>query len=610
MQALGGSKARMLAWLVLAALLLYCAMMLLRFPPAFLGVDLAVWHNDWANLKCQLFAVDAACAGLTKFPFAYMAISGVLQVMSPLSTSTLAALSGEAHALAGMALGLSVLNALFLILPIAFFRYVDKGSWHWQSLTYVMVISASALLPFYVASGGLELQSGILLGIGIASALRIFCAGDRRLPLLVVLFFTVLLAPLYKDTNLPVLGFMLMLVLLAGWRSTRSSLAAYLFGARWPIVTATVAGLLSLAVILAYNYQRYSSFLPLAYLHEAEYSRQALPMVLQNLLAVMFSPNGGALVFWAFPLGVLFFCGWLLHARVTALAWRLCVGIFVLSVLICASWWSPFGWDGWGNRLLVPGMLAVIIVLVSSLHKASPSVAAPAQHWAAGRVVASIGVLAVCLCSAAYVFVSYSGQRAAHLHDSLWGAERCQEMHAKIMSMDVLSFMTARLYEECHADRFLRVPALYVLPARAVAVPPLMAPGDVLEIARERPNGLLTEGWSDIEPWGVWSSGHKARLTVVPSAAIESVELSLSPLTTPAHPAQRVRVFSGGKRVYEVTLTQAAKLDIPIPDGAEYDGDKALELVLELPDAAQPSRLGINQDERVLAVGLIALQLR
>lgn len=611
-------RVRSLAWLVMTALLMYFALMLVRYPPVFLGVDMAVWQHDWEKLQCQLSG--AVCEGLEKFPFAYLMMSALLEAIKPLTTAALVSFSGVVHPLAGAALGISVLNSLFLLLPVGFFWCVDRPTWRWRSFTYAMAISASPVLPFYVASGGLELQAGVLLGLCIASTQRIVIMGDQRLRVISLLFITVLLTPLYKDTNLPVIGFALLLLLIEGWRSARCPLAAYLSNMRWPLCAVIVAGLFSLAIIFAYNYQKYSSIFPLGYIHEAEYSHQSLSMVLWNLQSVLLSPNGGALVFWTFSIAILICCAWLLRARIPALALKLCATIFGLSVLISANWWSPFGWDGWGNRLLVAGMLAVIIVLVSALEIRATPAAGPDGAARSGnslaRAMAGFILLLVCTFSGAYVFVSYSGNRTAYLHDSLSGPESCKRMYERRASMDTLSFMTARLYEDCHADRFLWVPALFVpnVPALSTSPslgsPPVLSPGITLDIPRDKPKKLLRDGWSDIESWGVWSSGHKAQLAFVPSASLQKVVLTLTPLTASTLTAQRVRVYLNGRFVREVSLAQTSTLEIPVVNGAEYNGEKMLELELELPDAAQPFRLGINEDQRTLGVGLKVLEVR
>ncbi len=614
-QALTQSRLRAIVWLALIALLLYFASMLVRYPPAFVGVDLAVWQGDWKKMLCLLGGTD--CGGLNKFPFAYLAMSGLLEAISPLTAAVLSGLTEIRHPLADAALGMSVMNALFLLIPVGYFWWTDRADWCWRSLVYTMVISATALLPFYVVSGGLELQAGVLLGICVASAMRVFCAGDQRRRLLAILFASVLLAPLYKDAHLPIIGITFLLTLLAGWRSSRTALSVYLSTVRLPLAVAALAGLLSLSIILAYNYFRYSSVLPLGYINEAEYSRQSMSMVFSNLLAVLFSPNGGALVFWSFSLSILACCAWLLRVRFSTPVIKLCAVIFGLSVLISANWWSPFGWDGWGNRLLVPGMLAVIILLVSTLERRALVVerATVTTRASTAKAVTGFGLFIVCVLSAVYVFVSYSGNRDAYLHDSLWGADSCEQMYTKVTSMDVLSFMTARLYQECYADRFLRVPALFALSTQVglpapLEAPPVILPGSTFAVPKDLPRNLLRDGWSDIENWGVWSSGHNARLAFVPAAPLQELVLSLAPLTAATLPAQRVRVLLNGGLVQSVELDRPALLTIKIADGDQYNGEKLLELELELPDAAQPSRLGINPDERTLGVGLTALEVR
>lgn len=134
----------------------------------------------------------------------------------------------------------------------------------------------------------------------------------------------------------------------------------------------------------------------------------------------------------------------------------------------------------------------------------------------------------------------------------------------------------------------------------------LMRPGQALIFnysARQ-----LTSGWSTPENWGTWSAGQQAQVDLRVSPEARSIALEVMAFVLPQHPAQRVIVSLNGEQVLSTRLVQHQDnhLEIPISPAIRQhlaDNDR-LTIELQLPDAISPEQLGINDDSRVMALGL------
>ena len=125
----------------------------------------------------------------------------------------------------------------------------------------------------------------------------------------------------------------------------------------------------------------------------------------------------------------------------------------------------------------------------------------------------------------------------------------------------------------------------------------------------------LLRGWSNPEPWGVWTDGLQARMHLPARLSDGSkptdLKLTVRGFLTTKHKQQRVHVSVNGEDVFDTVLTFASsgntELSIPLPsnvsDRSGYDID------FELPDAASPSELGMGGDTRKLGIGVISALL-
>lgn len=118
----------------------------------------------------------------------------------------------------------------------------------------------------------------------------------------------------------------------------------------------------------------------------------------------------------------------------------------------------------------------------------------------------------------------------------------------------------------------------------------------------------LVSGWSTPESWGTWSTGPQAQIDLRVTSEARSIVLDVLAFVHPQHPAQRVIVSLNGEQVLTTRLVQLQDnhLEIPITPAIRQrlaENDR-LTIELQLPDAISPQQLGINDDSRVMGLGL------
>ncbi|WP_236189577.1 DUF6311 domain-containing protein [Pseudomonas pharyngis] len=145
-----------------------------------------------------------------------------------------------------------------------------------------------------------------------------------------------------------------------------------------------------------------------------------------------------------------------------------------------------------------------------------------------------------------------------------------------------------------------------------ILLTPLTRPGQTLTFNYR--NRQLTGGWSKPESWGTWTEGQQAKiqLRVLPPA--RSIVIDALAFISPTHPGQRVIVSLNGQQVLDTRLTQfqGNRLEIPISAALNQrlGRDDRLDIELQLPDAVSPRQLGINDDSRIMGLGLKTLTVQ
>ena len=133
----------------------------------------------------------------------------------------------------------------------------------------------------------------------------------------------------------------------------------------------------------------------------------------------------------------------------------------------------------------------------------------------------------------------------------------------------------------------------------------------------EAGTGLLGAGWSVNEAWGTWSLGDTAQLTIPldPGAAARGVELEVrgSAFLAVGHEAQDVIVSVGGRELARWHYAPGDPDDrrrVLVPADLVAPEPSRLRVTFGFPDAISPKDAGVNDDARVIGLGIVAVKLR
>jgi hypothetical protein len=121
-----------------------------------------------------------------------------------------------------------------------------------------------------------------------------------------------------------------------------------------------------------------------------------------------------------------------------------------------------------------------------------------------------------------------------------------------------------------------------------------------LNAAEVSSGGLLGFGWSELEPWGIWTDGGTATLEIPAPSQREWQAVLSGRLLSSSEP------FTVGYQVGNGPLSEVRCG----PDRAEITLESKGEgnlIRLHLPDAKSPSELGLSDDDRLLGFGLVGL---
>jgi Domain of unknown function (DUF7024) len=141
---------------------------------------------------------------------------------------------------------------------------------------------------------------------------------------------------------------------------------------------------------------------------------------------------------------------------------------------------------------------------------------------------------------------------------------------------------------------------------------------DIVDFSGKGDGGFYAaEGWSGPEDWGRWSLGEEARIVMRISGYIGqelTLNLTYVALANQKQPCQKVAITGNGYTIatQEICLADNGGAPTPhryrLPAGL-VSADGLLEIRIKTPDAITPKQLGINEDPRILGVGLKTLQI-
>ena len=224
-------------------------------------------------------------------------------------------------------------------------RRYARTEWFWAFLAIALT---GPILAFARQTAGEMLAMGLLVAFVAATLL-----GANP----VVVGVTALLACWTKETSYPFIAALGLLCLVL-WRRRTGR----------PIRTHVLAGAAGMAVGITaaswFNVVRFGSIVNVNYL-DHHLRTPGIWRKAELTFAVFLSPSGGLLFFWPAAVTLVAVACWLGWKRDRLVAAVLLAATVVLAVGF-ASWWTPFGWSGYGPRLQLPWVLPfVLIVLVA-----------------------------------------------------------------------------------------------------------------------------------------------------------------------------------------------------------------------------------------------------
>jgi hypothetical protein len=228
-------------------------------------------------------------------------------------------------------------------------RRYGRAAWFWA---FVLVVLSGPVLAFARQTAGEMLAMGLLVGLVAAALLQ------APPP---VLALAALLACWTKETSYPFVAALGILGLVLARRQSGRPIRAHLLWGAGGMVVAIVAASL-------FNIVRFGSVLNVNYL-DAQLRTPGLWHKVEYTFAVFVSPSGGLLFFW--PAAVVLAAAALFVGlkRDSVPALVLLVSTAVLAVGL-ASWWTPFGWSGYGPRLELPWVPPILLLALVAYGEA------------------------------------------------------------------------------------------------------------------------------------------------------------------------------------------------------------------------------------------------
>jgi hypothetical protein len=239
---------------------------------------------------------------------------------------------------------LSVLGVIAtVVLAWVVLRRYGRAAWFWA---FLFVALSGPILAFARQTAGEMLAMGLIMGIVAATLLQA--------PALVVAV-AALLACWTKETSYPFIAALGVLCLVLARRRTGRPIRPQLIGGAVGMAVAIVTASL-------FNVVRFGSVLNVNYL-DHQLRTPGVARKLELTLAVFVSPSGGLLFFW--PAAVLLIAAaCLVGFRRDPRPALVIAAVTVVLAVGFGSWWTPFGWSGYGPRLQLPWVLPILLIVL------------------------------------------------------------------------------------------------------------------------------------------------------------------------------------------------------------------------------------------------------
>ena len=456
-------------WTAIGALFIYP---ILVYSPHFTATDIGSWGLDWTKFRqCRQLGFDK-CVPLeiSMFPMGYLLNSYFLYLLKGIDQKQV----------------LLLINLVFLLLPIFFISLTRGYVYSFRACCiYFLAILTTALPAFYIYSGALEFQSGVIIGIFISSCILILKNRGHKKWIIFFLLSSAFLFPTYKETNIPLIFLDFFLCFISIYLFNRFNLKLFSrlnieFNSSAKIIflwgIAVIA--LSFAMGLIYNYIKFNSIQPIHYIYVASQTSPSLIKSLQFLMITYISPNGGIIVFWSASFFFSLFALRIFKLKVSKLGLLVSGLLIFLSSVGLSLWWTPFGWNSWGDRLIIPAMVSAIICMASTarMNLSSDKIVSPQQfngfklEFSKPRNLFStylwIALLVPILLSIHYTLISYYSNREKLMEKSLFPLNQCNQMLEDLRTTGSVigqAFWRTQSYYKCADERFWFFPS-YIKP--------------------------------------------------------------------------------------------------------------------------------------------------
>ena len=177
--------------------------------------------------------------------------------------------------------------------------------------------------------------------------------------------------------------------------------------------------------------------------------------------------------------------------------------------------------------------------------------------------------------------------------------------------------LAPRLAEETGCRRFIET--MVTLSKTTPDMEPAYQIGEQIDFGDALDSGdFLGNGWGELEPWGIWTVGNRAELSLridaKPDAPLFLNALALMHLPPRRDGEVKVRVCCRTSQIAEwkfssadPNVNQARWFSAPLPASGQLDG--ILEISFEIEGATSPFAEGLGPDRRTLGLGLIKLSI-
>jgi len=434
-------------WIYLSILISSLIVILTISSREFYPADYNEWRKDWGVLKNYIYSITPLpFTDLSKFTLAYL-------INSFLSD--------------GAQRNLAWVNATFLLLPILCVGFIHGWRLAVSAGSVFMLALVFSPIPiYYIFSGALEIQSGVVIGVFMAALAMLTFTNKQDQPkaLLFLLAVSGFVLAAYKDTVVVVIVFGF--VLLNFLKIFRPSFFSFPDPSRASITSVIKYGalptLLGMVLSATYNKVKYDVYLPVVYLIESRETSPDTYKSIEFFIGSIFSPNGGVVVFWFLPL-LIMMLGWRLlgYSARNSIVWLggICV---VLTLFGLAKWWAPFGWDSWGNRLAIPAIFGLMVGMLLSLEPTGSQHISAIQFFKKIKLDKLVFLSLLTIFSIYYLSVPYrSTSFSDAMQRSLNPGAACQNMYRALQGEESnmgLKFWKSAIYYDCVRERMLHFP--------------------------------------------------------------------------------------------------------------------------------------------------------